>query len=81
MTDVVAMISCVAMTVNLEIQLVDAARPRYVEHYGAATMLARYQQTALACLALVAIGPLSASLSPPSRAPTDRQCRLTRGVA
>jgi type IV secretory pathway TrbF-like protein len=34
------------------------ARRRYVEHYGAAIMLARYQQVALVCLALVAIGLL-----------------------
>jgi type IV secretory pathway TrbF-like protein len=34
------------------------ARRRYVEHYGAAIMLARYQQIALVCLALVAIGLL-----------------------
>ena len=34
------------------------ARRRYVEHYGAAIMLARYQQVALVCLALVALGLL-----------------------
>jgi type IV secretion system protein VirB5 len=34
------------------------ARRRYVEHYGAALMLARYQQIALVCLALVAMGLL-----------------------
>jgi type IV secretory pathway TrbF-like protein len=34
------------------------ARRRFVEHYGAAIMLARYQQIALVCLALVAVGLL-----------------------
>jgi type IV secretion system protein VirB5 len=34
------------------------ARRRYVEHYGGAIMLARYQQVALLCLALVALGLL-----------------------
>ena len=34
------------------------ARRRYVEHYGAALVLARYQQIAVVCLACVAIGLL-----------------------
>jgi type IV secretion system protein VirB5 len=38
------------------------ARRRYVEHYGAAIMLARYQQIALVCLALVAIGLLAVTV-------------------
>lgn len=38
------------------------ARRRYVEHYGAAIMLARYQQIALVCLALVALGLLAVTV-------------------
>ncbi len=34
------------------------ARRRYVEHYGGAIMLARYQQVALVCLAVIAAGLL-----------------------